>query len=226
MSSRPGTLRSVSAGPTTRLYCGRTGLSGIPIRWTSRRRSIDVIEAELARLSTSMCSGRGRAKSGPCIGLPSWALSDVAAPASGAGGGKLTRARAADGRGGVSSGAVSEAAPSGWGRPEYLLAPPVFATRLVYIATIILLPSLLVDRGLPPEAVGALVGAYGYAAIVMDLTAGALADRFAPARLAALGSGGVLAAVALVGTAGSVPALAAGRVLHGLSMGLFRPAAS
>src|SRR5215217_4425864 len=90
----------------------------------------------------------------------------------------------------------------------------------------ILLPPLLVDRGLPPEAVGALVGAYGYAAIVMDLTAGALADRFAPARLAAIGSGGVVAAIGLVVAASSVPVLAAGRVLHGVAMGLFRPAAS
>src|SRR5690242_13537774 len=39
----------------------------MPTLWMSRRRSIDVIDAELARLRTSTWAESGRAKSGPCI---------------------------------------------------------------------------------------------------------------------------------------------------------------
>jgi MFS family permease len=110
--------------------------------------------------------------------------------------------------------------------PELVLAVPVFATRLVYVATLTLLPPLLVQRGVPPALLGVLVGVYGYAAVAMGLLAGALADRFRPARLAALGSSLVAVAIALL-LATPIPALmGAARLLHGVAMGLFRPTVS
>jgi MFS family permease len=108
-------------------------------------------------------------------------------------------------------------------RPELALAAPVFATRLVYLATLTLLPPLLVQRGVSPALLGLLVGAYGYAAVGMGLVAGVLVDRFAPARLAIVGSGGVVVAIgALLASTHAVP-MALARLLHGVAMGLFRP---
>ena len=92
----------------------------------------------------------------------------------------------------------SPGAPRSGVRPELVLAVPVFATRLVYVATLTLLPPLLVERGVSPALLGVLVGAYGYAAVAMGLLAGALADRFRTARLAALGSSLVAVAITLL----------------------------
>ncbi len=109
-------------------------------------------------------------------------------------------------------------------RSEYVLVPTVFTTRMVYLAVLTLLPFVLLDRGVAPESLGLLVGIYGYAAILMDLMAGALSDRFSPKRLAVLGSLGVALAVGLLNVPGMVLLLAGARLLHGISMGLFRPA--
>ena len=109
-------------------------------------------------------------------------------------------------------------------RTDYNLAPPVFTTRMVYLAVLTLLPFVLVERGIAPQSLGLLVGIYGYAAIAMDLMAGALSDRFSPKRLAVLGSIGVALAIGLLNVSGTVLLLAGARLLHGVSMGLFRPA--
>jgi MFS family permease len=108
-------------------------------------------------------------------------------------------------------------------RPEYALAPPMFATRLVYLAVLVLLPPLLLERGMAPAAIGLVVGVYGYAAVAMDLLAGALADRFSASRLAAAGSAGVTGAVLLLLAAPTAALVGAARLLHGIAMGLFRP---
>jgi DHA1 family multidrug resistance protein-like MFS transporter len=118
------------------------------------------------------------------------------------------------------------AASGGLLRPEFVLAVPVFATRMVYLGTLTLLPPLLVERGISPAYLGVLVGVYGYASVFMGLLAGALADRFPPARLAAAGSALVSVAVGLLWAATAPVALGAARLLHGIAMGLFRPAAS
>lgn len=111
-------------------------------------------------------------------------------------------------------------------RSQLVLAVPVFATRLVYLATLTLLPPLLVERNVSPAYLGVLVGVYGYAAVGMGLLAGTLADRFRPARLAALGSALVSVAIGLL-LATSVPlVMGAARLLHGIAMGLFRPTVS
>lgn len=111
-------------------------------------------------------------------------------------------------------------------RPEFVLAVPVFATRMVYLGTITLLPLLLVERGISVEYVGLLVGVYGYAAVGMGLLAGVLADRFSPARLAAAGSALVGVAIGVLLVTALPLVLGAARLLHGIAMGLFRPAAS
>ena len=108
-------------------------------------------------------------------------------------------------------------------RAEYSLALPVFATRLVYLGTLTLLPVLLAERGIAPQMLAVLVGVYGYAAVAMDLLAGVLADRFAPARLAAIGSLGVVGAIGLLLASAQVLVVGAARLLHGVAMGLFRP---
>ncbi len=120
----------------------------------------------------------------------------------------------------------SVAAPGGLLRPEFVLAVPVFATRMVYLGTLTLLPPLLVERGVSPAFLGVLVGVYGYAAVFMGLLAGTLADRFAPARLAAAGSALVSVAVGALWLATAPLALGGARLLHGLAMGLFRPTVS
>lgn len=122
--------------------------------------------------------------------------------------------------------APEPASSGGFLRPEFVLAVPVFATRMVYLGTLTLLPPLLVERGISPAYLGVLVGVYGYAAVLMGLLAGALADRFPPARLAAAGSALVGVAVALLWAATVPVALGAARLLHGIAMGLFRPTVS
>jgi MFS family permease len=122
--------------------------------------------------------------------------------------------------------AVPAEAHAGLIRPELVLALPVFATRMVYLGTITLLPLLLLERGVPVEYVGFLVGMYGYAAVGMGLLAGVLADRFSPARLAAGGSALVSVAIGLLLASGQPLIMGAARLLHGVAMGLFRPAAA
>jgi DHA1 family multidrug resistance protein-like MFS transporter len=121
---------------------------------------------------------------------------------------------------------VSEIGPRRLVRPEFVLAVPAFATRMVYLGTLTLLPPLLVERGVSPAFLGVLVGVYGYAAVFMGLLAGALADRFPPARLAAAGSALVSVAVGSLWLATVPLALGGARLLHGIAMGLFRPTVS
>ncbi len=90
---------------------------------------------------------------------------------------------------------------------------------MVYLAVLTLLPFLLLERGVPPESLGLLVGVYGYAGVMMDLLAGVLSDRFAPERLAIAGSVGVMLAVVLLDVSGSVPFLVGARLLHGIALG-------
>src|SRR3954451_12099898 len=69
MSSRPGTVRMVSAGPTV-VMPGKRGLSGIHTFLTPMRRRMVETVAVLLRRRVSMMLGEGRDGSGPRMGLP------------------------------------------------------------------------------------------------------------------------------------------------------------
>jgi MFS family permease len=106
---------------------------------------------------------------------------------------------------------------------EYSLVVPILATRLVYMAVLTLLPTMLVLRGLDPGAAGFIVGLYGFAAVGTALVGGSLADQMSPKKLATFGIGGVILAVAGLSLAVKTALVAVARLGHGVAMGVFRP---
>lgn len=87
-----------------------------------------------------------------------------------------------------------------------------------------LLPSTADRLGLPDTAVGALVALFSLAALASQPVMGALADRFAPAKVAALTCTVAAIILSFIATASNVTALVAAIVVGGLASAAFHPA--
>jgi len=85
---------------------------------------------------------------------------------------------------------------------------------------------LVRERGLPEATAGLLLSTYGLAGIPSQLGGGVLADRIGRRQTMLLGSVGFAAALAVLGSARSLPLIVVGVLLTGLTSDLFRPASS
>ncbi|MFW6435768.1 MAG: MFS transporter [Halovenus sp.] len=110
-------------------------------------------------------------------------------------------------------------------RPVYYGTGLLLLLMFVYQSLTGFLPTYFVDeKGLSPETAATLYGGFFAAAVVFQLGAGPLADRFGIQRVVALSAAASLPGFALVLVADGLGVLVAGTVLLGCLLGCFPPA--
>ncbi len=105
-------------------------------------------------------------------------------------------------------------------RESLLLASSIFMFVAATNILTPLVPTVRNDFGVSIATAGLIVGAYGFARLLVDLPAGFLADRVGPRRLSVVGLLLLVASSGVGLTAGSVTALIVARVGSGIAVGI------
>lgn len=111
-------------------------------------------------------------------------------------------------------------------REYWLLLGGMFVHRVGTFVQPFLVLYLVRERGTSETAAGLLLAMYGLAGMPSQIVGGVLADRVGRRETLLIGSVSFAAAIALLGTARSLPLIAAGVVLSGATADLYRPASS